>query len=158
MATIGIGSDVCTAIAGVLNDLVVSGDLNRIQNYDELTEGMNTLPTLQVYPERWEVDIGGETDRTTFTDAATAIPGVRQTEVIIRLDLYVRQRSQLNEDWGEAVDLADTLSDKLDEQSGCPLFDQVGIRSMHWTCQRVVFEYATVLYTGFRFELTIRIF
>lgn len=157
MAIVTVG-EICTAIHTVLEELVASGDLNRVQNYDELTEGMNTTKTIQVYPERWEVDAATDTYRTTFTDATTGIPGVRQTDILIRVDLYVRQRSQLNEDWGDAVDLASIVSDKLDEQGGCPLFSQAGIRSMHWTCQRVVFDYATVLYTGYRFEITVRIF
>jgi len=147
--------EICTAISTVLATVV---GVNRVQDYDELTEGMNTLPTIQVYPERWEVDVATGTDRTTFVDGVTGIPGVRQTEIIIRADLYVRQRSQLNEDWGDAVDLASLVTDKLDEEGSCPLFSQVGIRSMHWTCQRVVFDYATVLYTGYRFEIVIRVF
>lgn len=147
--------EICTAVHAVMETVV---GISRVQNYDELTEGMNTLPTLQVYPERWEVDIAQDTDRTTFVDAGTGIPGVRQTELVVRMDLYVRQRSQLNEDWGDAIDLASTVSDKLDEEGACPLFDEVGIRSMHWTCTRVVFDYATVLYTGFRFEIAVRVF
>ncbi len=138
--------------------MVTSGDVNRVQNYNELTEGMNTLPTIQVYPENWETDVGGETDRTTYVDAVTGVPGVRQTDVLVRVDLYARQRSQLNEDWGEAIDIADAIDNKLNEEAGCPLFNEAGIRSLHWTATRVVFEYATVLYTGFRFELTLRIF
>ena len=157
MATVTIGQ-ICTAVHTVMEELVVSGDLNRVQNYDELTEGMNTTKTLQVYPENWEVDIAQDTDRSTFVDGVTGVPGVRQTDVLLRLDLYVRQRSQLNEDWGDAVDLASVVSDKLDEQGSCPLFAQTGIRSMHWTCQRVVFDYASILYTGWRFELRLRIF
>lgn len=154
MATVTVG-EICTAVHTVLETVV---GVERVQNYDELTEGMNTLPTIQVYPESWEVDAATDTDRTTFTDATTGIPGHRQTDIVIRVDLYVRQRSQLNEDWGDAVDLASVVSDKLVEEGGCPLFAQVGIRSMHWTCQRVVFEYATGLYTGWRFELSLRIF
>jgi hypothetical protein len=141
-----------------MEELVTSGDVERVQNYDELTEGMNTTPTIQVYPESWEVDASSDTDRTTFTDSGTGVPGLRQTEMVIRLDVYVRRRSQLNEDWGDAADLASEIHDKLDEQGSCPLFDQVGIRSFHWTCTRVVFDYAGTLYTGWRFELTLRIF
>jgi hypothetical protein len=82
----------------------------------------------------------------------------------LHLDLYARQRSQLAEDWGLAVDLASELHDKLDEEGSCPLFSQVGIRTMHWTADRVIFEYGSdaqgkpLRYTGFRFALTVRIF
>lgn len=154
MAIVTVGA-ICNAVAATLS---TTTGLERTQSYDQLTEGMNTLPTLQVYPERWEVDTATETDRTTFVDAATGIPGVRQTELVLHLDLYVRQRSQLEEDWGEAVDLASGLGDKMDEEGPCPHFGLAAIRSFHWTAQRVVFMYAEVLYTGFRFVLTLRIF
>lgn len=157
MAIVTVG-EICTAIHTVIEELVTTGDIERVENYNELREGVNTTPTVQVYPERWEVDAATDTDRTTFVDGSTGLPGVRQTALVVRLDVYVRQRSQLNEDWGEAVDLASTISDKLDEQGGCPLFAQAGIRSMHWTCQRVVFDYAGVLYTGWRFEIVVRVF
>jgi len=154
VAIVTVG-EICTAIHTVMETVA---DIERVENYNELREGINTTPTMQVYPERWEVDIATDTDRTTFTDGTTGVPGHRQTEIIVRLDLYVRQRSQLNEDWGDAVDLASDVHDKLDEEGGCPLFAQVGIRSMHWTCQRVVFDYAGVLYTGWRFEVAVRVF
>jgi hypothetical protein len=160
MAKVTVG-EICDAVATTLS---ATTGLARTQSYNQLTEGMNTLPTLQVYPETWEVSAGSETDRIAFVDAATGVPGHRFTEMVLHLDLYVRQRSQLAEDWGEAVDLASELHDKLDEEGSCPLFSQVGIRTMHWTATRVVFEYGSdargqpLRYAGFRFELTVRIF
>ena len=156
---------VCTGIHVVLEELIpaddavfVVGDVRRVQNYDELTEGMNTLPTIQVYCERWETSIDSDTDRYTFVDATTSVPR-RQTEALIRIDLYYRQRSQLDEDWGGALITADAIQSKLEEQGLCPLFDVEGVRSIHWTCERVLFEYtSSTLYTGYRFELTARIF
>jgi hypothetical protein len=160
MATVTVGA-ICTAIHLDMENLVTASGagLRRVQNYDELTEGMNTLPTLQVYPENWETDVASDgTERSTFVDGSTGVPGHRQTELLVRLDLYARRRSQLDEDWGEAIDLADLIDTQLNEQGSCPFFDQTGIRAFSWTCTRVVFDYASVLYTGFRFELTIRIF
>jgi hypothetical protein len=154
MAIVTVGA-ICDAVA---LDLSTTTGIARTQSYNQLTEGMNTLPTLLVYPEFWEVSAGSETDRFSFVDAATGIPGHRQTEMLLHLDLYARLRSQLNEDWGEAVDLASALHDKLDEQGACPHFALAGIRTFHWTAQRVVFVYAQTEYTGFRFLLTVRIF
>jgi hypothetical protein len=156
MAVIAIGT-IIDAIAATLSTTAFSADLqiNRTQSYNQLTEGMNTLPTLQVYPETWEVSSGSETDRISFVDAVTGIPGHRVTEITVFLDLYVRQRSQLNEDWGEAIDLAGALGDKLDEEGPCPHLGSEAIRSFHWVAQRVVFVYAQVEYIGFRFTLTI---
>lgn len=149
---------ICDAVATAMAT-IPAPTVERVQSYDELTSGMNTLPTIQVYPERWETDVSTETDRTTFVDAITGVPGVRQCEVLIRIDVYVRQRSQLDEDWGEAVTVGSAVQDKLEEQGTCPpLFDLIGIKSMHWTASRVVFDYASILYTGWRFELSLRIF
>jgi len=160
LATVSVG-EICDAIATTLSTTV---GIARTQSYNELTEGMNTLPTLQVYPDFWEVSAGSETDRHAFVDATAAVPGLRISEFTIFCDLYVRRRSQLDEDWGEAVDLASTLHDKLDEEGRCPLFSQAGIRTFHWTAQRVVFEYGRdgqgqpLFYVGFRFTLTVRVF
>ena len=147
--------EICSAIA---TEMATIASINRIEDYDELTSGMNTLPTLQILAENWETDIGGETDRTTFVDASTGVPGVRQCEVQVILALLVRQRSQLNEDWREAVDVASDVQDKLEEQGGCPIFGLTGIRSFHWRADRVVWDYAGVLYTGYRFTLDLRVF
>lgn len=146
---------ICDAVAGTLS---TTPGLERTQSYNELTEGMNTWPTLQVYPDNWEVSFESETDRLTFVDAATGIPGHRQTHITIFLDLYVRRRSQVNEDWGEAVDVASALHDKLDEEGDCPHFGLAGIRSFHWSAQRVIFPYAETKYVGFRFTLELRVF
>jgi len=116
MATITVG-EICDAIAATLSTTV---GLTRTQSYNQLTEGMNTWPTLQVYPESWETSMDSATDRISFVDAATGIPGHRYTEIIFFLDLYARQRSQLNEDWGKAVDMADALDNKLNEEGACP--------------------------------------
>lgn len=147
--------EICTAVH---DEIATVAMLNVVQNYDELTEGMNDLPGAQIYPENGECDPSGDTDRTTFVSAATGVPGVRQADVMVRVDLYARQRSQLDEDWEAAVDLLDAVYDKLEEQGDCPPFGLTGIRSYHFTWARVVFEYATVSYTGFRFELFFRIF
>lgn len=160
MAIVTVG-EICDAVATTLS---TTAGIARTQSYNELTEGMNTLPTLQVYPESWELSSGSETDRFAMVDAATGVPGHRLTEMVLHLDLYARQRSQLAEDWGLAVDLASALHDKLDEEGSCPLFAQTGIRSMHWTADRVMFEYGSdaqgrpLRYVGFRFALTVRIF
>jgi len=142
----------------VHDSIALVGALNSVQNYNELTEGMNTLPGAQIYPESGDCDAATETDRTTFVDAATGVPGVRQAEVMVRVDVYARQRSQLAEDWDTAVDLLDAVYDQLETQGDCPLFGLTGIRSYRFTWQRVVFEYATIAYTGFRFELFFRVF
>lgn len=151
-------NEICDSVADAMRTIPLA-TVARVQSYDELTSGMNTVPTIQVYPERWETDAATETDRTTFVDALTGVPGVRQCEVLIRVDVFVRQRSQIGEDLSEAVTVGNAVQNKLEEQGTCPpLFDLEGIQSMRWTAQRVVFDYATILYAGWRFELSLRIF
>jgi len=147
--------EICTAIA---DEMATITSIKSVQDYDELKEGQQTLPALQVLAESWETDISSETDRTTFVDATTGIPGLRQCEVTVVLALLVRQRSQLNEDWREAVDVASDVQDKLEEQGACPIFGLDGIGSFHWRADRVVWDYAGVLYTGYRFTLNLRVF
>ena len=72
--------------------------LARSMSYDELTEGMNDYPTLQIYPEDGDQDPSGNTDRTTFG------AGVRQTVFTIHADYYARQRSHIGEDMAALVD------------------------------------------------------
>ena len=162
MAIVNIGT-ICDGIANMLS---TTPGLNRTQSYNEMTEGMNTLPTLQVYPETWETSSDSETDRINFVDAATGIPGHRYTTITYHLDLYARQRSQLNEDWGRAVDMADALDTMLVNNLGsCPFFGIPGVKSPpRWEATRVIFQYGQDArgnpfeYTGFRFVLTVRVF
>jgi len=145
-------------VDAVADTLSATTGINRTQSYNELTEGMNTLPTLQVYPESWGVSQDSATDRLTFVKQSTGQPGVRYTEMVLFADLYVRQRSQLNEDWGEAVDGADALNTMLEQEGTCDHFGLVGIKSFRWDAARVLFSYAQTLYTGFRFTITVRVF
>lgn len=151
---------ICTAVHDALEELVVSGDLNLVENYNELREGKATTRSAQVYWEEGAFDSDSETDRTTFIDAVTGAPGVRQSDETIFVDLYVRQRSQLNEDWGDAIDLGSIVTDKLEEFAGkCPPFELGGLKSVRCTYRRVVFSYTnSTEYTGVRYELVFRIF
>lgn len=154
MPIVTIGA-ICTSIHETMEEI---SDLEQVQNYNEITEGMNTYPTLQVYWESIEADVNGD------TSASTLCKGVSQTDIIFHLDLYARQRSQIAEGMQEVTDLSSLIHDKLQEQTecdsppNCVYFGNEAIRSYHWTASRVVFEYGTVLYPGARFILTVRIF
>ena len=158
MAEVTVGA-IVNAVAAFVG---TTPGIRRTQSYNQLTEGMNVRNTLQVYPVSWEVSTGSETDRISFTETATGVPGHRDTEMILFLDLYVRQRSQIQIDWGDAVDLADALNTQLDTAGACPLFglSEGGypvVGSFKWTAERGVLPYAQVEYIGFRFTLTLRI-
>ena len=150
---------ICTAIHDTLEPLLLvpAGAFNIFYDYNELPEGMQTLPALEIYVEDWETSSGSETDRYTFCQPGDTGPR-RWTVIRIHLDLYARHRSQLDEDWELALVLANDLQDALEAQCACPAFALVGIRNIRWTARRVVFDRAQTFYTGYRFELTVGIF
>jgi hypothetical protein len=126
----------------------------RTQSYDGLTEGMNDVPTLQVYPDGGNQDAQYATDRTTFK------AGTRQTSITIFADYYARQRSQLGEDMKALVDGIDAITDVFEAQDTTPYFGLTGIKNFHWSWQRVAFTYAdeTIKYMGARFTIVLRVY
>ena len=144
-------ADICNAVESTLS---AAAGLARSQSYNELTEGMNDTPTLQVYPESGAQDIGTANDRTTFK------AGVQQEEIVVNADVYVRQRSQIAEDMGALVTQLDAIRTVLKAQKEGDHFGLVGIRQFSWTWQRVIFEYGDPLlrYVGFRVIIRIRMY
>ena len=143
-------ASIVDAIEGVLDGAT---GLTASQTYDEITEGIQDMPMLQVYPESCSgTDIAGVNDRTTFK------AGVRQTEYIIHADLYAAQRAHIGQNISTLVDMIDAITTQFETQSTGNLFGLSTIKSFHWRWERVVFEYATVEYTGARFYITIRVF
>ena len=144
-------AQVCDAIESTLG---AAASLARSQSYNELTEGMNDAPTLQVYPEEGSQDPTGNTDRSTFK------AGVRQTELTIHADLYARQRSNIGEDMAKLVTCLDEFVTIFEAQDAKPYFGLVGIKAFSWSWSRVVFQYGDPgqSYMGARFIVRVRIF
>lgn len=144
-------AEICDAITETLTPAV---GLARAQSYDELSEGMNDLPALQVYPEMGNQDPSGNADRTTFRAA------VRQTELTIFADYYARQRSHIGEDMAALVSGIDAIVDELEKQDTKPYFGLEGIKAFSWSFRRVTFVYGDpqVSYIGARFEIKVRVF
>lgn len=128
--------------------------LARSMSYDELTEGINDTPLLQVYPEAGDQDPSGNADRTSFQ------AGIRQTNLTINCDYYAQQRKHIGEDMAALVDGIDAMTNIFEAQDKKPYFALVGIKAFHWSWQRVVFNYGdpNINYVGARFTLTIRVF
>lgn len=122
----------------------------RSQTYDELTEGMQQTPTLQVYPEE---NLG--TDFTGNTSKATLSGKHSFKEYIIIADYYANQRTDIGQDMGRLVTGINQLEDILDTQ-GCPPFGLDFITSFRWSWKRVIFDYAGADFVGARFRLTVR--
>lgn len=144
-------TEICTAIDTTLS---AATGLTYTQTFSGLSEGMQNLPVLQIYPESLRQDATTGSDRTTFK------AGVRQTEIIVNCDLYARQRRDLGEDMAALIPLIDAIQDVLEQQDTKPYFGLVGIKSFAWSAQRVTFTYGEpqIYYVGARFSLVMRVF
>ncbi len=145
-------SSICTAIR---NTLATATGLNVAQDTTQITEGIHDLPLLQVYPESGEVDPSGRTDRTTFG------AGVQQDRMVIHADLYVRQRSHLQEDMDTLIDMIDAVIYTLKHDAADTMFGGLdNFQGFHWSWQRVIFEYGDPLakYVGARFRIEVTTF
>lgn len=145
---------ICDAIAAVV---ATSSGINRVQSYNQITEGMQDHPTAQIYPESAEVSWRSDTDTLSFCG------GVQAMNMIVRVDLIGDERAHAGQNWGTIIDVASALHDTLVAEGNCtdgrcPHFGLDGIQSFRFTWQRVLFTYATVLHVGMRFELQIRVF
>lgn len=151
MSTVFNLADICDAIETTLG---AATGLARSQSYDELTDGMNDTPTLQVYPESGGQDVETSNDRTTFR------AGCQQEEAVIHADLYARQRSDLGDDMWKLVTMIDAIRTVLKAQQTKPYFGTLSIKAFSWTWQRVTFVYGDpqLPYVGARFILRIRMF
>lgn len=137
----------------ILTTLSAAAALVRSQDYDELTEGMQDTPALQVYFETHE----GDSVNTT-THQSTFGGGVQQVTMTFHADVYANQRSNIGEDMSRLYTVVDQIIDILQAQKHKPYFGLAGIQAFHWSAQRVVFAYGQVDYVGTRFVITVRIF
>ena len=147
MAVYSLG-DLSKAIGTTLS---AAACVQRLEQYDELTEGMPDRGTLQVYPDQ---NIGTSFDSDTHKLTIKTKHTIK--EYIIICDFYVRPRSQIAEGMDEFVDAVDDFENILDVQD-CPNFGRGEIRSFRWNWDRVIFEYAGAQYVGLRIYVTIRV-
>ena len=141
-------AQICDAVK---NYLSTAASLKRSESYNQLTEGINDYPLMQVYWQSIDCDWQSNTERTTFQG------GVKQKDLVIHADLYGRPRSHLGEDNAAVTVLANEVVDLL-EATGCPPFGLTGLKNFKWRGERVVFDYDGVLYAGIRFYVNIRVF
>lgn len=147
---------ICTTIKEWIDEMktpLVVGGLTVVQNFDELTEGMNSTPGAQVY---WDsIDL----DSTTETVAYALQNSRRAQDLVFNVDLYTGDRNHLHLNMAATVRWADLLWDKMQEKCVCGAFGgDPAINVINIEINRVVFEYATVSYPGVRCVLTVRVF
>lgn len=146
-------ASMCDAVEGVLG--AVTG-ITRSQSYDELTEGIQDVPLLQVWPASCTpVSTGSGTHKLTL-GGADADFTVQET-ITIYADLFARQRSHIGEDMSALVTVSDSMRAKLKEQD-CPPFALTGIQSFQWSWSAGTMEYAGVGYLRARFTLVFQVF
>jgi len=122
--------------SGITATLAEVTGVNEVQDYDDLTEGMNNLPAVQVY---WEEDDDksstyGKSDRMTFGG------NVGQC-FTFHVDVYARRRSNIGQDMAATLPLVDTIDAKIRAQVGSSAPFGVAIQSFQWEWSRCVFEY-----------------
>lgn len=148
MTTLAQQIDAVEAVLGT------AAGITRSQTYDELGEGAQDLPMLQVYPQSSDCDVtNAGTERTTFGK------GVNQKERIIIADLVVTQRKHIAQDMGRLVGMIDAMEAVLNTQ-WTGKFGLTDIKAHHWSWERVVYTYGDpqLNYVGARFTITLRIF
>jgi len=152
--------DIVDAVADKLRlaTVIMPGELVAraftVQSYDELTEAIQDLPTIQVYPELEQVDVNGLTDRTTLK------VGTQHAQVVITIRTFARQRSHLADDMAAAVKCWDMVDKVLEDVStDClPFFDLVGVRAFNWTATFTPFQYGNVTYAGVEHTLNLEVY
>ena len=147
---------ITTLVNNVTATLGAATGVTYTQSYDELSEGMQDTPTLQVYWQEIVEDAATNNDRTTFRG------GVRQKDITIHADLYACRRSHLAENWATMLPLVDAIIDVLEEQDTKPYFNTAAdeLKAFSWTASYVNFTYAdpSIIYVGARFILRFRVF
>ena len=134
-------SDLCDGIETALS--AVSG--LHTQSYDELTEGIQNTPLLQVYPVRGA--LRAETGQHTFRGV------VRINDITIHADVYAKTRVNIGTDMAAVVDLHDDITDVLDLQKTGSPFSVTGVKAFTYSWDYAPFEYAGVGYVGIRYVM-----
>ena len=144
-------ADICDGIGATL---VGATGIESMKSYDELTEGVPSLACLRlhVYPDSVGEDVATFTDRTAFA------AGVQQSEILIFVDHYARQRSQMHLDMKATVEGLDALQTVLEAQERKPFFGVTGIKSFKWSWKRAALIYGDAVYAGGRFSILVRVF
>ena len=144
-------ADAIEATLGAATGIVKS------QSQDELTEGIQDTPLLQVYWAGFEKSAGSNTDRRTFGTPQT--PPIRQTLHTFRADVLARQRSHVDLDMAKVAETSEAVDAVLEEQNVFPYFGRSEIKAFRYTCEFVMFQSSDqVLYAGERFTIEITLF
>lgn len=135
---------ICDAIVAHLED---APGIARGQSYDELTEGMNTTPTIQCY-----LQASNTPYQFTFRQ------GVRLTEALFHLEAVAAQRSDLKADMKVLMQTIDAIQTELEKEREGPVFGVAGTQWVNWHGERVSYTYSGIDYMGWRWYLETKIY
>jgi len=145
-------AQICDAIE---TTLATATTVKRSESYNELVDGIQDQPLLQVYWESTLQSPPGSTDRYSFGGGGNPI---RQSWITIHADYFAEQLAHLGQAMGSLVDGIDAITNVLEGQDQKPYFDLDGIKAFSWEANRVNFEYSGALYVGARFIIQVRVF
>lgn len=151
-------TQICDAIKDTLG---VSAEIARAQSVGELSESMEDLPMLRVYPFFGETDPSGTTDRQTFGGkGGDENTPVRWTSLVINADVPVDHRSDIGDDMSRVAVVWDALVVIMAEQDVKPYFALVGIKAFSWNVQLTTFQWGATLlpYLGVQLKINIEVF
>jgi hypothetical protein len=141
--------DINTAIADTMRE--ITGVV--VQDFDELTEGINDWPLIQVYWERYVPDRRADNnERSTFG------AGVRVSQATFHIDVFAKPRAHIGEDVTKLLTVMGWVIDKLNEQQRAPYFGLSGIKGYAWNAERVTFQYAQQQFSGGRVVLDVAVY
>lgn len=146
--------EICESIK---NTLGTAEGILKAQGMDEITEGLEDLPLIQVYWAGFEKSSGSNTDRRTF--GTPQCKPIRQTLHNIRVDVVARQRSHVNLDMKAIAVTAHAVDTVLEEQDVTPYFGNSDIKAFRYSCEYVPnFQSGDGIYSGERFTIEITLF
>lgn len=145
---------------GIRDTVGAAASIVRSQSVDEITESVppGDMPLLMVYPQSWGADVGGDTQKSTFTGS------VIQSSPVYHADIFIPKKGSIKDSFGLLVQVADECDLLIEAQKSPTLFGVLdsasnpAIKSFGWTGERVTIEYAGENYAGIRYSFTLRIF
>jgi len=134
-----------------------SGDVVLVQNYNEVTEGVNDWPLLRVLPHSGNTDaFAANTERLSFGAK------VQATSFTVEVLGYAKPRADLMEDLAAQVALVDAVDVVLGQQKTKPQFGLQAIQAFNWKWEKATLQIgtgeSTILYAGVTFTLELFIF
>ena len=141
---------------GIAATLEAAAGINVVQRELSLTESIADAPCIQVYMKTDEPR--DATERTSFQAK------IRQNKTVWYADVYAHERGVLGENirdvyqYGQAV--KDVLNSMMNITEGNvpPFFGVEGIKTYHWSAERLQLANGSTDYAAMRFTLSLNLF